>query len=262
MNIQRIKAILLQEFYITIHSLEVFMDIFLFPMVNIVIFGFLDLYLVGNHASRIGQYALLGILLWEIIWITEYSVCVGSLWNIWFRNLTNLFIAPLQVKELLAAHTLSGIIKSILMLVISGVLSVFVFHFNLLDIGIVPLVLVFINFSIFAFILGIFMLGLIFRYGTKVQALAWGLVPLIQPLSAAFFPIQVLPLPLQFFAYILPPTFTFEAARESLTNHTINWQLFGISFAENIVYCVIAIIFFNYMFKMSKNTGQFARNEA
>jgi ABC-2 type transport system permease protein len=238
------------------------MDILLFPLVNIIVFGFLSLYLGGRNYSTVGQYVLLGMLLWQIIWIIEYSVAVGSLWNIWSRNLSNLFIAPLMLPEYVLAYILSGIIKTFFVLLISTILAFFVFHFNILAIGIIPLVLAFINFTFFAFAMGIAMLGLIFRYGTRIQAFAWGVVPIFQPLSAAFYPLDVMPLPLQFVAYLFPPTYTFEAARYSLVHHIVNWQLFGISFAENIFYCAICILFFNKMFKKSRDTGQFARNEA
>jgi ABC-type multidrug transport system permease subunit len=118
-----------------------------------------------------------------------------------------------------------------------------------------------VNFAFFAFSIGIAMLGLIFRYGVRIQAFAWGVVPIFQPLAAAFYPLDVLPLPLRFIAYLFPPTHTFEAARYSLVYHTVNWQLFGISFAENVFYCVVCILFFNRMFNKSRDTGQFARNE-
>ena len=123
-------------------------------------------------------------------------------------------------------------------------------------------VLIFINFTFFAFSIGTAILGLIFRYGTRIQALAWGLIPVFQPLSGAFYPLDVLPLPLQWIAYLFPPTFTFEAARYSLVHHTIHWQLFGISLAENILYGIVCMLFFGRMFKKSLDTGQFARNEA
>jgi len=261
MNINRIKAVLLQEFFITIHSVEIVIDICVFPLVNLAIFGFLSLYLGGSH-SVAAQYVLLGMLLWQIIWITEYSVSIGSLWNIWSRNLSNMFIAPLKVQEYILAHALSGIVKACAMFCIGAILSYFIFHFNILILGIGPIILVFINFTIFAFAMGIAMLGLIFRYGTRIQAFAWGIVPIFQPLSAAFYPLNVMPLPLQFIAYLFPPTYTFEAARYSLVYHTINWQLFGISFAENIFYCVVCMLFFGKMFEKSRDTGQFARNEA
>src|SRR5436853_2757453 len=258
MKLRRITAILMQEFFVTTRSVEVVMDIFFFPLINIVVFGFLSLYLEGSNESIVGQYVLLGMLLWQVIWIIEYSVAVGSLWNIWARNLSNMFIAPLMVKEYILAHTLSGIAKASFMLLFSATLSFFVFKLNILTIGILPLTLAFINFAFFAFSMGIAILGLIFRYGTRIQAFAWGVVPVFQPLSAAFYPLKVMPLPLQFVAYLFPPTYTFEAARYSLAYHIINWQLFGISFAENIFYCIVCIIFFSKMFEKSRDTGQFA----
>lgn len=261
MKIRRITAVLQQEFFITIHSVEVIMDIFIFPMVNIIVFGFLSLYLGGSNHSLVGQYVLLGMLLWQIIWIIEYSISVGSLWNIWSRNLSNMFIAPLMMQEYILAHTLSGIGKACIILFISSILAIFVFHFNIVTIGIIPLFFLFINLAFFAFSMGIAMLGLILRYGTRIQAFAWGVVPIFQPLSAAFYPVSVMPLPLQVMAYLFPPTYTFEAARYSLVHHIINWQLIGVSFATNICYFAICLLFFSKMLKRSRDTGQFARNE-
>lgn len=105
-------------------------------------------------------------------------------------------------------------------------------------------------------------LGLIFRFGTRIQAFAWGLLPLFQPLTAAFFPVSVLPQPLRSIAYLFPPTYVFEAARASLASPTIRWDLLGISAGENLFYLILALWFFTVMFKKSKDSGQFARNEA
>jgi ABC-2 type transport system permease protein len=186
MSIKRILAILLQEYYITIRSMEVIADIFFFPLVNVVVFGFISIYLTGSNALA-GKYVLLGMLLWQIIWIIEYSITLGSLWNIWSRNLSNLFVAPLQAKEHIAADLISGMVKTGFILFISSILSVYVFHFNLFSIGIVSLICVFINFALFAFAFGIMILGFIFRYGTRLSALSWGVIPVFQPLCAAFF---------------------------------------------------------------------------
>lgn len=118
---------------------------------------------------------------------------LGSLWNIWSRNLSNIFIAPISLAEYITAHTLSGILKALLVLGVNAVLSIYVFGFNLFDMGLPTLALAFINFSLFAYALGIFLLGLIWQYGTRIQAVSWSLVGLIQPLVAAFYPLEVLP---------------------------------------------------------------------
>lgn len=261
MNLRRIRAILWQELFVLYRSSEVIADIIVFPFTNIIVFGFLSLYLSTKNEEA-GDIVILGMLLWNVVWIVEYSVTLGSLWNIWSRNLTNLFISPMYLREYIFAHTLSGMIKALVVLALSSVLSVYIFDFNLLSVGIGTLLLALINLALFSYALGIVILGFIFKLGTRVQAAAWSLVGLFQPLSAAVYPLSVMPVPLQWLAALFPTTYTFEAVRYSLAHAEISWQLFGIAFAENIVYCILGTLVFISLYNTSRDTGQFARNEA
>lgn len=140
-------------------------------------------------------------------------------------------------------------------------MTVFIFHFNIFQLGFINLFLYFISLSIFSVSAGIIIIGLVFRYGTRIQAFSWGIVPILQPLTGAFFPVKVLPTPLREFALLFPNTHIFEAARYSLTNHTIDIYEITVSFLLNAIYFLIAILFFNRMFSAAKDSGQFARNE-
>lgn len=262
MNLSRIKGLFVQEFFITIRSYEVILDIFVFPVMAVIVFGFLASFLAGSTNVKVAYSLLTGMLFWQIIFIIQYSVSVGSLWNIWSRNLSNMFIAPLSLVEYMFAQILSGILKALCIFISSSLLSIFVFNFNIYSIGMVNLVLFSINLMIFAISLGMILLGLIFRFGTRIQAFAWGILPIFQPLSAAFYPVSVLPKFLQYIAYALPPTHIFEAVRATLEKPAIQWQFIGISFIENIFYFTFAVWFFNLMFNKSKETGQFARLES
>ncbi len=242
--------------------MEIFLDIFFFPVMSIILFGFLSTYLSGTSGKQIGDSVLMGMLLWEIIFITQYSVSVGSLWNIWSRNLSNMFITPLNVSEYITAHILSGLLKAILVFGLTSVVSIFVFKFNIFELGIVNIILLSINLMIFAVAIGLAILGLIFAYGTKIQAFAWGLLPIFQPLTAALYPVSVLPTPLKEIAYIFPPTYVFEAARATLKNGVVDWKLLVTAFAINIAYIIFGVLFFKLMFKRSRESGQFARNES
>jgi len=258
---QRIKAIILQELYITKNSLEIIIDLFYFSVITIVVFGLVSVYLTGTNNPLSAQYILVGMILWEVIRITQYSISVGALWNIWSRNLSNMFVAPLTLSEYILATMIAGMIKTGIILVLISVIASFLFKFNILSIGVVNLILALVNLTIFSWSVGVIILAIIFRYGQRIQALAWGLVFLFQPLCAAFFPVSVLPEPLRTLAYVFPPTYVFEAARLGLVNHSTNWNAMGVSFAQNIVYFVVSLLFFNYMFNKSKDIGQFAKNE-
>lgn len=262
MSIKRVIGILRQELFITLRSIETINDVFVVALIQLFLFGFLSLYLIGSKNTETAHNLLLGMLLWEIIRIIQYSISVGTLWNIWSRNLSNMFISPLTPQEYLTGFTLSGILKALLVFIMVSVIANYFFHFNITALGGINLLLYFTNLTIFAFALGIAIMGLIFRFGTRIQAFAWSIIPILQPLSAAFYPVKIMPYPLQVFAHLLPSTYVFEAARANITDATTQWNLQGIAFFENIIYVVFAIWIFKYFFKKSKESGQFARNEA
>src|SRR6266571_6329925 len=131
MSFCRIKSVLLQELRITYSTVGIIMDVFGLSLVSLLLFGFLSLYLTGTQHALAAQILLLGMLLWDIVRIIQYSVSMGSLWNIWARNLSNMFIAPLHVSEFFLAHLLSGIGKAILVFTLDSVIAMLVFHFNI-----------------------------------------------------------------------------------------------------------------------------------
>src|SRR5579859_2960171 len=114
MSFRRIRSVLLQEFFIAYKSMEIIFDTFILSLISLFLFGFLSLYLVGTQNTFAAKFLLLGMLLWDIVRVIQYSISIGSLWNLWARNLCNMFVAPLSVSEYLLAHTISGIGKAIL----------------------------------------------------------------------------------------------------------------------------------------------------
>jgi ABC-2 type transport system permease protein len=259
---ERIRAVLLQEAYITARSVEVLVDLPLWSVVTAVVFGFVTRFLAQVMSPLVAEYLYLGTLLWEIIRVAQYSMSLGALWNVWSHNFNNMFITPLSMVEYIIAQMLSAAAKALilfsLMLVIAGV----VFDFNLLSIGAGNLAVLFLNLLFFAYSVGLLILGIILRLGTRIQALAWGLVLIFQPLTAAYYPLAVMPAPLQVVARAFPPTYVFEAARAGLASPSqLDWTSQAIAVAENVVYFAIAAIFYASMYRRSRLSGQFARNE-
>lgn len=261
MSLKRVLGILYQEYYITKRSLEVIVDVLVFPLINIVVFGFLSLYLSGQGNPKNAYPLLLGMILWQLLYITQYSISVGSLWSIWSRNLSNIFLSPISLFEYNISFVFSGAVKAMIVFFTSSILANYVFHFNIYQLGAGNLVLFFLNLLAFGISTGLVILGLIFRYGTRIQALAWSITFLFQPMTAAFFPVEILPYPLQKIAYLFPATYVFEAARAAIYNPAINWNLTLIALGQNILYLIIGTWLFKKMFAKSRETGQFARNE-
>ncbi len=259
--IDRMLAIIRQEYYITKRSLEVIIDLFFFSSITIVVFGFVSKFLAGNANATAAYYLLIGLVLWEIVRVGQYSITVSVLWNVWSRNLSNIFVTPITAVEYLLALMLSSVIKSAVVLTILICIVRFVFGFDILRIGFGNLLLHYFNLTLFAWAIGILLTGIIFRFGTRIQALSWGFIFLFQPLSAALFPVAILPSSIQKISHLVPATYVFESARKNLTIPTTDWNSFFIAFVLNCIYLTIAFFFFFFLFKKSRQSGQFARNE-
>jgi len=80
MSFSRMKGLFIQEFFITIRSYEVILDIFVFPIMAVIVFGFLSLFIARSTTESLASSLLIGMLFWQIIFIVQYSVSVGNHW--------------------------------------------------------------------------------------------------------------------------------------------------------------------------------------
>lgn len=261
MSLERIRAILIQEVYITARSMEVLVDLPFWSVTTAVVFGFVTNFLSSVMQPTAARYLYVGTLLWEIMRVTQYSMSLGPLWNVWSHNFSNMFISPLSMAEYVVAQMISAVVKAIVLFTLIALIAATVFGVNLFAMGIVNLTLLFVNLVWFGYSIGLLLLGVIFRLGTRIQALAWGFLFLFQPLTAAYFPLDVMPPPLQVVARLFPPTYVFEAARAGLSDPTVRWADLLVAGLENAVYFGLCVLFFQYMYRRSRETGQFARNE-
>lgn len=259
---RRIVGLLRQEWYISKRSLEIIVDVVFFAVIDILVFGYASLYLLGTSTSIAGQYFIFGALWWEVIRIAQYTMTVGSLWNVWSRNLSNMFIAPISLAEYIFVQMFSGFWKSgVIVFFLLMPLAYGVFHFNVLSIGMATILAIFCNLLLFSWSVGLVLLGMVFRYGTRVQALGWAFIFIFQPLGAVFYPVDILPPAIQGITRLLPITYVFEGGRAALLGLDTVWHSMSIAFALNSIYFVAALIIFRRLLHRAQDTGQFARNE-
>src|SRR6266516_3346486 len=144
-SLERIGAVLLQELYITARSVEVMVDLPFWSLMTVIVFGFVTRFLATVMNPTVAQYLYLGTLLWEIIRITQYSMSLGALWNVWSHNFSKMFIAPLSMLEYVVAQMVSGAIKALVLFGMVALIAAVLFDFNLFNMGIGNLALAFVN---------------------------------------------------------------------------------------------------------------------
>ena len=98
-------------------------------------------------------------------------------------------------------------------------------------------------------------IALILRWGLAAESLAWAVPFLVQPISAVFYPVSVLPVPLQTLAWLLPSTYVFEGMREVIRTGEMQWSNLLISIIMNVGFLILASGFFAFMFNIARDKG-------
>ncbi|MDO8564965.1 MAG: ABC transporter permease, partial [bacterium] len=90
---------------------------------------------------------------------------------------------------------------------------------------------------------------------------AWGFIALIQPFSAVFYPVSILPQALQYIAYALPSTYVFEGMRSVLQTGTLPLSYVLLAVGLNVLYFAVVVWFFHRMFAYVKREGKLLKLE-
>ena len=254
----RISAIVMRYFFLHRRSVARVMEIFFWPVMNLIVWGFVSSYLKELVIPKTVLFLLGSVILWDVLYRSQQGITLAITEEFWVKNIINIFISPISISELLAAICIVGVIKSVVTTLVLGILAFIFYRFNLLSTG-PGLVLFLGNLLLFGWAVGLFTMALIFRYGRAAEALIWGVPFFIQPISAVFYPVSVLPVWLQKIAYLLPSTYVFEGMRHVLATGATDVSLLGVSFGLNLVYLVLGSLYFSWMLHKVREMGYLSR---
>ncbi len=263
MKLHRINAIILHHLYFWYKSMPRWLDIFYWPIVTIAVWGLISNFIQsqpGASGGTVGGFLLGGIILWMLFQRAQQDLAISYLQDIWSRSIVNLYVSPLTNGEFVIASVVIGIIKVIITLVIMGVLAALLYSFNIFTLGfsLLPFIGLLL---LFAWALGLFVTGIIFRYGTDAQVLAFGITFALQPITAVFYPVSILPTPLQYLALAFPATHVFEGMRAVMATGQIPLESLGWAALLNVIYMILGAWYFGRMFKHVKKMGLLAKLE-
>ncbi len=259
MNLRRVGALVLRYTYVYQRSLLRLLEIFFWPAIDLLVWGFLTLYLQQEGRVLPAGIAFLvgAVIFWDIIFRSQQGITLSFLEDIWSHNLLNLFSAPVRVTEFVAATCLVGILKTLVVGAYLAVLAFCLYRFNLLAIGpaLLPL---FANLLLMGWSLGIATTGLLLRWGQAAEALAWAIPFAIQPFAAVFYPVSALPFWLRPVAWSIPATHAFEGMRLALRGRSA-WGELAYATLLNLVYLALAGAWFGVLFTAARRKGLLAK---
>ena len=256
MSLNRIYGLFLRHFFLITQSFPRILDLIYWPVIQITLWGFISNFFAANSTYYNGAVGVIlsCAILYDFLFRTSIGFNILFLEEIWSRNFTNLFIAPMRISEIITSLVFTALIRALIGLVPAILLTSPLFGISLLSLG-MPLFFLFLSLYIFGISLGLLVSAGLLRFGPSFENISWSTLFLLAPFGCVYYPLETLPEIFQSVALGLPLVYIFEETRNILINQTFNFENIVKAFYLNIIYLTISISIFYYSFAQARKKG-------
>ena len=256
MDLNKIFALSLRHIYLIKGSFPRILDLIYWPTIQIFLWGFISKFFTLNssfYENTVGV-ILSAAILYDFLFRSSISYNMMFLEEIWSRNFTNLFIAPIRISEIIAALTFTAIFRTLIGLFPASIIAIPLFGVSIFKIGF-PLIFLLVTLYIFGVTLGLLVTAGLIRFGPSFENIAWASLFFLAPLGCIYYPIEILPEWLQIIAKLLPLVYLFEEMRNILIYDIINYYQILKATLISFIYFVFGIIVFYWSYEGAKDRG-------
>ena len=132
MNWNKVYGLSLRHFYLIKSSFPRILDLIYWPSIQIFLWGFISKFFTLNseyYSNTIGV-ILTAAILYDFLFRASISFNMMFLEEIWSRNFTNLFIAPIKISEIIISLTLTALLRTLIGLIPAAILAVLYWSFS------------------------------------------------------------------------------------------------------------------------------------
>ncbi len=256
MKFYRIYALFLRHFYLIKSSFPRILDLIYWPTIQIILWGFISKFFTmhSEYYSNTAGIILSCAILYDFLFRSSISFNMLFLEEIWSRNFTNLFIAPLKVSEIITGLTATALIRTLIGIIPAIILATPFFGVTLFKLG-PSLILLFLSLYLFGITLGLLVVSGLLKYGPAFENVAWSSLFLLAPLGCIYYPLSILPDWLQILAKGLPLVYIFEEVRSILVNNVVDYRNIFSALILNLIYFISAVLIFYLAFNEARKRG-------
>ena len=137
MSINRIFGLFLRHFFLIKGSLPRILDLIYWPTIQIILWGFISKFFstYSDYYNNTVGVILTCAILYDFLFRSSISFNMLFLEEIWSRNFTNLFIAPLKISEIITSLVATALIRTLIGLVPAILITSPLFGISILELG-------------------------------------------------------------------------------------------------------------------------------
>lgn len=256
MNWLRITTIIQKNLLLLSRDLMQVTDMVYWPLLDITLWGFTSAWMATSQeqGSNVALIMLTALTMFHIMMRAHLDIAQSVVFELWDRNLVNLFSSPLTIGEFSIGVMLLGIVKSSFTLIFCSTVIWALHGLNVFAIGwqLIPMIAALI---ISGWSIGFFIAGLLMYWGQRAQGFIWSIGWLFGAFCGVFYPITILPQWAQYIARLMPMTYVFEGTRHAITTNILPTSYVYTSMTLSILYFLASYAFFRSMFRRSKRYG-------
>ncbi|WP_053698719.1 ABC transporter permease [Streptomyces sp. NRRL F-5755] len=267
----RVRAVARRHWLVLRRSPHRIFDVLVWPVVDTLLYGSIGLFAAkaaggGTQTGgaelgtgpTLAVFLLSGTVLWHLVHQTQISLATGFLEETWSRNVIGLLTTPLRGWEYLAGVGLFALVRTALstLAVASLAFAAYAFDVTTLGLGLIPVAALLL---LCGWAVALAVVGLVLRYGSGAEALVWGGLSVVMPLSGVFYPVSTLPAPLRPVAEALPTTHVFAAGRALAGDGPTPWHELAVAALGTAALLVLALFFLGRMLASFRRRGLVTR---
>jgi ABC-2 type transport system permease protein len=258
-SLHRVGAVMLRQAYLYRRTFHRWLEIFYWPTMELLVWGFLTVYLERTDGvSNVAKFILGALLLWDILFRAQQTVAVGFLEDVWGRNVLNMWASPIRPSEYVIGTIAIGLLRIAIGAAVAMTLAFLFFDFSIFTLGLSLLPFLVLLLAM-GWAIGLVSTALILRFGQGFEELAWALVFLFQPFSAVFYPVDVLPPWAEAIANAIPASHVFEGMRRILNGGPFPTGELLAAVVLDVLYLLGAWALFTFMLRQVRRRGLLSR---
>ncbi len=232
-------------------KMYIFAEVLFWPLMFLVAFGLLIKTFSAD--PTVINYILAASITWRITTVFQQSVNMGFLLDYWNETMRQTWVAPFHLKEYVIGNSMLGLLSGSVTFLVSLVVAWLAFGFSYQPLWLFVLTIVIM--AVWGCVIGVLILATTVRVGEGATRLAWVITDIIVLLSGVFYPITMLPVPIQFVSHFLPSTFLFQMLRV----HSFSPVLMAGSAVMVVAYLVLGMALLRYSVNHAKKVGRLVR---
>lgn len=249
----KVSAFFLRNWRMTRRNVFTIFEIVFWPVVNLLSVGLLTTFLGAAPETVI--FVLVGTFALSTVQVCQLDVAYAVLFDMWAKSVKHQLVAPIRPWHLVLGSWLMGLVRGTAVFALQAAVSHWAFGVNVLAHGPGPAVALLAGLLLSAAGVGLLVSTLLMLFGLRAEVSAWSGVSLVLLVCGVYYPVSLLPAPLQAVAAGVPLTHFLEAFRAHLGYAPLFTAPLLRGYGLTAVYLVGGYALFAWSIQRARRTG-------